>query len=186
MSSPPADDETLICDVAARDERAFARLVSRYTAIVRAIALRFTGNSADADEITQDAFLSVWNNAGHYDPARASFSTWLYRITANRCMDTLRRRRLWSWIGLDAAGDPAAPEPSAEESLGQRETLALVRQDILDLPERQRMALILVVTAERSAQDVAEILGVSRGAAEQLIVRARHALRDRQRERTTP
>jgi RNA polymerase sigma-70 factor (ECF subfamily) len=182
MSRLPNDSD-LIGDVAKGDERALARLVTRYAATVRAVARRFIGNDADADEIMQDVFLRVWTHAGDFDQAKGTFATWLYRITANRCFDALRGRRRWSWVGLDAAADQASPATAADDALGHRQDLAMVRQDILALPERQRMALILVAAADRSAQEVAEVPGVSRGAAEQLIVRARQTLRDRHRER---
>lgn len=183
--SPLPDDSDLIRHVANGDERALARLVTRYAAKVRAVALRFTGNHADTDEIVQDVFVKVWTHAGGFDPAKGSLATWLYRIAANRCFDALRSRRRWPWVGLDAAADHASPETAADEALGQQQDLAMVRRDILALPERQRMALILVVAADRSAQDVAVALGVSRGAAEQLIVRARQTLRDRYKERAS-
>lgn len=182
--SQAADDHTLMCDLAGGDQRALSSLVSRHSATVRAVARRFTGNDADADEVAQDVFFKVWTNAGHFDPAKAQFTTWLYRITANHCFDLLRRRKRWAWVGLDAAPETPDTAPRADTLLDDRETLAAVRRDILDLPERQRMALLLVVTAGRSAQDVAEVLGIGRPAAEQLIVRARQTLRQRQRERT--
>lgn len=183
MRQMPDDDDDLVRDMAAGREAALARLVARHAAGVRNVALRFLGNAADADEVVQDVFVRVWDHAGRFDPDKASFASWLYRIAANRCLDMLRRRKRWSWPGLDAAAERAAADIAADEALSQRQTLAIVRQDILDLPERQRMALVLVVVAERSAQEVAEALGITRGAAEQLIVRARQTLRDRQRER---
>jgi RNA polymerase sigma-70 factor (ECF subfamily) len=157
--------------------------VARHVAGVKAVALRFTGNRADADDVAQDVFLKVWTHAASFAPEKASFTTWLYRIAANRCFDLLRSRRRWSWLGLDAIPETPSSEPRADDAMADREMLNAVRADILALPERQRMALLLVVTAERTAQDVADVLGLSRGAAEQLIVRARQTLRQRQKER---
>lgn len=184
--SSAIDDHDLVRDVARGDQKALGHLVTRHAANVRAVAKRFIGNDADADDVAQDVFLKVWAHAKRFDPSKASFATWLYRITTNRCFDTLRRRRRWAWIGLDAATDRTTGVLPADEALGQREAVRAVRDDILGLPERQRMALLLVVTAERSAQDVADVLGITRGAAEQLIVRARQTLRERQRERMKP
>lgn len=177
------DDPDLVRDVAAGHQQALAQLVARHLAGVRAIALRFTGSTADADDVAQDVFLKVWTHAASFDPSKASFRTWLYRIAANRCFDLLRSRRRWSWLGFEAVPDAPSPEPGADDAMADREMLAAVRADILALPERQRMALVLVVTAERTAQDVADVLGLSRAAAEQLIVRARQTLRQRQKER---
>jgi len=181
---PVRDDTDLVRDVAAGHQQAMAQLVARHVAGVKAVALRFTGSGADADDIAQDVFMKVWTHAAHFDPSKASFRTWLYRIAANRCFDLLRSRRRWSWLGLDAIPEMASPEPSADDTMAERELLRAVRTDILALPERQRMALLLVVTGDRTAQDVADVLGLNRGAAEQLIVRARHTLRQRQKERT--
>ena len=180
---PGPDDRDLAHDVARGDQGALAQLVARHAAGVKAVALRFTGSAADADDIVQEVFLKVWTHAGRYDPEKASFATWLFRIATNRCFDLLRGRRRWSWLGLDAADAQISTEPAADATLDGRQSLEAVRRDILALPERQRMALLLVVTTERTAQDVADVLGIGRGAAEQLIVRARQTLRQRQRER---
>lgn len=183
MTSEP-DDSDLVRDVAGGNQGALAQLVARHAAGVRALAFRFTGNAADAEDVAQDVFLKVWTHGKSFDAGRGSFTTWLYRVTANRCFDLVRSRRRWSWIGLDAAGEQPSAAAPADQLLDERETLAAVRKDILELPERQRMALLLVAMGERSAQNVADVLGISRGSAEQLIVRARQTLRDRQRTRT--
>lgn len=177
------DDDTLMSRAAAGDRRAFSVLVMRHSERVRAVALRFGGNAADADDVTQQAFLAAWREAANWQRGRARFSTWLYRVAVNRCIDLARRRRVRAWLSLDAVAEPEDQAPGAAEIAAQRSELAAVRRDILALPEKQRAALLLAVQAEKSTADIGETLGISPGAAEQLLVRARRALRERARER---
>lgn len=177
------DDDTLMSRAAAGDRRAFSLLVTRHAERVRAVALRFSGNTADADDVTQQAFLAAWREAAHWQRGRARFSTWIYRVAVNRCIDLSRRRRVRAWLSLDAVAEPLDDAPDAAERMIQQSELAAVRRDILALPEKQRAALLLAVQAEKSTAEVGEALGVSAGAAEQLLVRARRALRERARER---
>ncbi len=177
------DDDALMSRSAAGDRRAFSLLVARHAERVRAVALRFSGNAADADDVTQQAFLAAWRDAANWQRGRARFSTWIYRVAVNRCIDLARRRRVRSWLSLDAVAEPEDAAPGAAELAVQRSELAAVRRDILALPEKQRAALLLAVQAEKSTAEIGEALGVSAGAAEQLLVRARRALRQRARER---
>jgi RNA polymerase sigma-70 factor (ECF subfamily) len=177
------DDDTLLARAAAGDRRAFSLLVVRHAERVRAVALRFTGNAADADDVAQAALLAAWRELPNWQRGRAKFGTWLYRVAVNRCIDLARRRRVRSWLSLDAVAEPADDTVSALDVAVQRSELAAVRADIRALPAKQRAALLLVVQAEKSTAEVAEALGVSNGAAEQLIVRARRTLRERMRER---
>ncbi len=177
------DDDTLMSRAAAGDRRAFSLLVTRHAERVRAVALRFSGNAADADDVTQQAFLAAWRDARNWQRGRARFSTWIYRVAVNRCIDLARRRRVRSWLSLDAVAEPQDEAPDAADHAVQRSELAAVRRDMLALPEKQRAALLLAVQAEKSTAEIGETLGVSAGAAEQLLVRARRALRDRARER---
>lgn len=177
------DDDALMSRSAAGDRRAFSLLVARHAERVRAVALRFSGNAADADDVTQQAFLAAWRDAANWQRGRARFSTWIYRVAVNRCIDLARRRRVRSWLSLDAVAEPEDAAPGAAELAVQRSELAAVRRDILALPEKQRAALLLAVQAEKSMAEIGEALGVSAGAAEQLLVRARRALRERARER---
>ena len=87
------EDEVLIRRVAAGDDRALEGLYDRYAGLVYGTGTRYLGERGAAEDLVQDVFLSVWRNAGTYDPSRASFSTWIYRITRNRATDLIRRRK---------------------------------------------------------------------------------------------
>ena len=97
-------DEELIGQVAQGDERALSELYDRYARPVYATGVRLLRDTQLAEELVQDAFTNVWRGAASFDPKRASFATWLYRLTRNRAVDMNRRRRV-------------RPLPSGEEPL---------------------------------------------------------------------
>jgi RNA polymerase sigma-70 factor (ECF subfamily) len=150
---------------------------------VRGLALSFSGQAADADDITQDVFVMLWRRPDAWNAGGAAFSTWLYRVVVNRCIDQARRRRLRSWLPFGEAPDPVDDAPDAVSALAGREHLAEVRFMIRALPEKQRVALLLAVQGERSNAEIGSILGISEGAAEQLLVRARRTLREKIKEK---
>ena len=187
MVEAPGDanlsDEELLARIARQDRAAFTILMRRHGHSVRGLALGFSGHAADADDVTQDVFIMLWRRPDAWSPGGAAFSTWLYRVVVNRCIDQARRRRLRSWLPFGEASDPIDDAPDPVSALAGREHLAEVRLMIHALPEKQRVALLLAVQGERSNAEIGSILGVSEGAAEQLLVRARRTLRDKIKEK---
>ncbi|MBZ0218525.1 MAG: sigma-70 family RNA polymerase sigma factor [Fimbriimonadaceae bacterium] len=182
-------DDRLIADLAAGDHRAFSRLVTRHGDRLRAVALRFTGNESDTEEILQETFWRAWRKSKNWkEDGSAQFSTWLYRTLVNQCIDFDRKRRVRSWFSLP--GTALAPDdliddgPDPEMAATARELLGLVRSDILKLPARQRVVLLLSVLEGHSNGDIAAILDISVGAVEQALVRARRKLREDMRTRS--
>ena len=87
-------DEVLVGRVArSGDERALSELYDRYAGLIYGAGVRYLGDRALAEDLVQDVFTAVWQNASGFDPARASFATWVYRITRNRATDLIRRRK---------------------------------------------------------------------------------------------
>ncbi|WP_225765973.1 sigma-70 family RNA polymerase sigma factor [Inquilinus sp. Marseille-Q2685] len=170
-------DADLLARIAAGDRRAFAVLMRRHGDRVRGLALGFGGRADEADDIAQDVFLMLWRRPDAWRPGQAAFTTWLYRVVANRCLDRARRRRLRRWLPFGNGPEPADDAPTALTTLSGRDRLAAVARLIRTLPERQRLALLLAVQGGRSNAEIAAILGISQGAAEQLLVRARRTLR---------
>jgi len=163
--------------VADGDQTALWRLVHAHGHGLTVVATRYLGRRDEAEEVVQEAWIRVWQQAGRFDPDKAQPRTWIYRILVNLCLDRLRKRRLFSLIGLDEAGpeagseagpEPGDPQPDAVRVLDGRQRLAAVRRDIARLPDRQRMALLLSVAGGLEADEIATALGSSRGAAEQL------------------
>lgn len=173
------EDDELLARVASGDQGALARLIDRHGRGLRLFAARYLGDAADAEDVVQDVFVSVWKHAVRFEPAKGRASTWLYRITANRCIDARRRRAFRVFIGLDDVQDMLADEdPRADARVGARQELAAVRHSLSRLPERQRMALLLRAVADLDVSAIAEVMGASIGSVEQLLVRGRRALRE--------
>lgn len=170
-------DEELLARIGDGDRRAFTLLMQRHGRQVRGLALAFFGRAADADDITQEVFVMLWRRPRAWQPGSAKFATWLHKVTANRCLDEARRQRVRSWLPFAAVPEPVDDSPDAENTLAGRQDAARIRGMIRSLPEKQRLALLLAAQDEKSNAEIAAILGVSEGAAEQLLVRARRRLR---------
>lgn len=176
-------DAPLVVRMAAGDERALGELIRRHGPRLRALALRFSGNAGGADDIVQETFWAAWRSASRWTPGEIAFKAYLTRIAVNRAIDGERRLRLRRFFGLDVAADAVEPTPSAESSVAARNELAAVVRDIGALPAKQRAAILLSAGGERTNREIADALGLSEGAAEQLLVRARRTLRLRLAER---
>lgn len=173
----PDADSALLARMAAGDEAALSILMTRHRQRLRNLALRMTGRSDEADDIVQEAFVAIWRHGTRFRSEGVPFAAYLTRIVVNRSIDRIRRARLRRFIGMDEATEAVDELPDADRtSIGQSE-IAAVAKDIGRLPARQRAAILLVSTGERSTKDVADILGLSVGAVEQLLVRARRSLR---------
>ena len=160
-------------------EAALAEIVRRHGPRLRVLALRFRGTDQAADDIVQETFWTAWREIGRWLPGGPPFAAWLTRIAVNRAIDSERRGKVRRFFGLDTAETVADGAPFADVALAARTELAAVARDIRDLPPRQRAAILIVASGERTNAEVAATLGVSEGAAEQLLVRARRTLRAR-------
>lgn len=165
------------------DERAFDQLVESYSPRVFALLTRFLGPSQTREDMVQEVFLRVIRARSGYRP-EARFSTWLYRIVFNLCVNEGERRR--PARSLEAGHDEEtheswedanAPAPGAQ--LEQADLVRSVRTAIAALPERQRMALVLAKYDGLPYEEVATVLGTSEKAVKSMIHRAREALRAR-------
>ncbi len=176
-------DDALVARIAGGDERAFTEIVRRHAGRLRTLALRFGGEAGEADDIVQETFWTVWRKAGSWQPGGPPFAAWLTRIAINRAIDADRRRRVRRFFGLEEADAVADEAATAEDETAARGELAAVAADIRALPQRQRAAILLAAGGEHSSSEIAAMLGLSAGAVEQLLVRARRTLRARLAER---
>lgn len=173
--APDAADEELLARSAAGDRLAFDRLAARHLARIYRIAYRLLGHAADAEEVTQEALVRVWQHADRFDRHRAKFSTWCYRIVVNLAL-TLKRRPAPEPIeaASELADTAADPEIAAED----RERRHALERALQNLPDRQRAALALVYDEELSGEEAAVILEISPRALEGLLRRGRQSLRE--------
>jgi RNA polymerase sigma-70 factor (ECF subfamily) len=172
------DDALLMQRIAAGDQQAFRDLMQRHLGRTVRLAARILGSSGAAEDVAQEAFVRVWKHAGNWeDPARAGakFTTWLYRIVLNLCIDEKRKR---SFTDIDAIPEQADETPDAEANMQRREKSQRVKAALDTLPERQRAAFVLCFYEDYSNKDAADMLGISVKAIESLLVRARRSLRD--------
>ncbi|MEI6556918.1 MAG: RNA polymerase sigma factor [Rhodospirillaceae bacterium] len=169
------DDRTLLALIGRGDHRAFQTLMRAHMPFTLRLAYRVIGNRDDAEEVAQEAFLRVWTMAPRWrHDLEARFTTWLYRVVVNLCLD--RRRRLVP-LPLEDAGDTADPAPDSLDRVAADETTRLVAHALDGLPPRQRAAISLCYYGGVNGPQAAEILEVSVSALESLLVRGRRALR---------
>lgn len=162
--------------VARQDRAAFALLLQRHLRGAANTAYRILLNRFDAEEVAQEAFLRVWQHAPRWQvDGAAGFRTWLTRIVVNLSID---RRRRPGMDALDDQPDPVDLGPGPFEALAGSEDSARIAQALAKLPERQRAAIVLCYWEDESNIAAAETLGISVGALESLLVRAKRALRD--------
>ncbi len=172
-------DDELMRRAGRGDSAAFAVLVNRHLPRATALAIRITGNRSDAEELVQEAFLRTWTKAPEWKDRDASsgaqFTTWFTRVLVNLCID---RRRKPMTAPIEAAAEVASSDPGAFETMASHETSARVLAALHELPARQRAALTLCHWDGRSNIEAAQILDISVGALESLLVRARRSLRE--------
>lgn len=168
------------------DESAFAELVERNGAKVNTLIFRFLGDPGQVEDLTQEVFLRVYRTAARYQPT-AKFSTWLYRIAANLSFNVLRAKRRGQPMQLDISyseDGEAYFRDIPDEKMGSPQThmdgdelREKVAEAINQLPENQKVAIILNKYEQKSYEDIAAILDCSTMAVKSLLSRARSNLR---------
>lgn len=171
--------------VQAGDRAAFAIIVQHTSTSLLRLAARILGDEFEAQDVLQDSYLRALDALllGRFEE-RAEVKTWLYRIVTNAALDALRakRRRGQRSESLASPHLASALAAQAESSLGRLEARAALKELaewLRELPEAQRVAIVLKELEGLAVNEIAALLEVSVGAAEQLLVRARAALRSR-------
>lgn len=174
------DEAALVVRARAGDARAFAQLAQQHQRAMYAVALRILGNPSDAEDATQNGFLSAWRRLPQFR-SDSKFSTWLFRIVANRAVDELRRRSRGAGPCVDLAGLGATRQPVASgvDPYQRSETSALLadlRAALAGLPEDLRVCWLLREVDDCSYEEVATIAGVGLDTARGRTYRARRRL----------
>jgi len=176
-------DEQLVRKSQEDDERAFGELVSRYESKVYSLALKMLRNPEDAEDVLQDTFLRAYRGIKSFK-GNSTFSTWIYRITANSALMRLRKRQLPT-VSIDDADEREAPiniadwAPGPVEQMLNQETQAAMTEAIEALPPEFRQVFVLRDIEELSNAEVAEILDLSVAAVKSRLHRARLKVRNR-------
>ena len=174
-SPKPDEDEELLKRLAANDEAAFRQLVERHIDRAFGIALRIVRSRADAEDVVQDAMLKVWVHRGQWQHGRAKFSTWLYRVVTNRCIDLYRQPRTDS---VDAVPEPVDTQPDVVSAMQREEVTQMLENAMQRLPDQQRIAVILSYHENMSNGEIAEVMDTTVAAVESLLKRGRQQLRE--------
>lgn len=166
-------DAQLLADHVAGDPSALAELVRRHQDRLWSVALRTLGDSEEAADALQDAWISVFRNASSFR-GESAVTTWLHRIVVNACLDRARRRSVRPTVPLPDEPDlqPMDPSDRQDERLVQLE----IERALAALPMDQRAAVVLVDVEGWSVEDAAAMLGVPVGTVKSRCHRARAKL----------
>ncbi|MBI4364520.1 MAG: sigma-70 family RNA polymerase sigma factor [Candidatus Latescibacteria bacterium] len=176
-------DEVLVRKAQEDDDRAFGELVSRYETKVYSLALKMVRNPEDAEDVLQDTFLRAYRGIKSFK-GNSTFSTWIYRITANSALMRLRKKQLPT-VSIEDADEREAPvsiadwSPGPVDQLLNQELQQVMDEAIEALPAEFRQVFVLRDIEEISNAEVAEILDLSVAAVKSRLHRARLKVRNR-------
>lgn len=166
------------------DQVAYGQLVRKYQNSVYSLCRKMVRNPEEARDLTQEAFVKTFSNLDRYNPIYA-FSSWLFKITSNLCIDYLRKRRITTF----AMDDPidgekgeiqrqyVAPDPTPEETFIRGEKVRRLEDAIAALPEHYRIMLVLRHQEDLSYEEIADTLAIPLGTVKARIHRAREMLK---------
>jgi len=170
------------------DMQAFADLVDKYKQAVMNLANRMLRDATEAEDLSQMVFVQVFKSAHRYKVS-SKFSTWLFTIARNLCLNEIRRRSRHPTDSLEARSsepwEPSAPQfedkavVSPPDRLLHGELEAKIQHTLAELPEKQRLAILLCRQEDFSYEDIARVLGSSVSATKSLIYRGRETLKQK-------
>jgi len=186
MSAPKTADQHLVARFLQGEKEAFDTLVERYRSKVTRLAMRFTRDPDEAEEIQQEVFLAVYQKLGQFK-GNSAFSTWLYRVTVNASLMRLRARPNRELIPLDSFGEEPVlkdedDQPGVYDHIITEQSLARIENAITPLPDEFKTVIILRDIEGFSNEEAAEIMDLSVAAVKSRLHRARSCLRERLKE----
>lgn len=178
------EDIQLIARARSGDERAYRTLLQKYERAVFSICMRMVRDRETAADLAQESFIKTFSMLDRYNPAYA-FSSWLFKITSNLCIDHLRRRRIETYAMDDPIDSEKgeihrqyeSPEPDPHEVFVRREKMNQLEEAISGLPEHYRIMLILRHQENLSYEEIADTLDIPLGTVKARIHRAREMLK---------
>ncbi|MBR4099144.1 MAG: sigma-70 family RNA polymerase sigma factor [Clostridium sp.] len=178
-------ESELVARAKAGDQDAFRQLIEDNEKRVYTLCLRMCGDGEDARDLAQEAFLSAWRGLPSFK-GDSSFSTWVYRLASNSCIDFLRKRKRRQTAAPTASLDdpdtpwmePSDPQQDPQRQLERQELRYAVRQGLSQLPEQHRQILVMREISGLSYQEIGQVLDLPPGTVKSRIARARLALKD--------
>jgi RNA polymerase sigma-70 factor, ECF subfamily len=165
----------LVAKAGRGDRAAASALVQAVSPGLWRVAWRLLRDSAEAEDVVQEALIRMWKVVPNWKPGKAKIETWLYQVATNLCFDRLRKAG--RFVEETTAPEPKDPSPLADADLVGTGLRARIDAAMVALPDRQRTAIILTHYESLPAKAAGEILGVSVDALESLLARGRKALR---------
>ncbi|HUA38757.1 MAG TPA: sigma-70 family RNA polymerase sigma factor [Candidatus Sulfopaludibacter sp.] len=188
MPANPDPDAVLMLRVKRGDRAAFAELVEKYKQPVMNLVYRTLHDETEAEDLAQNVFLQVYKSAKRYE-SRAKFSTWLFTIARNLCLNEIRRRSRHPADSIEEAHAEHEDQPRQQfedkssvappEKLLHGELAQKIEEALAELPENQRTAIWLCRQEELSYEEIADVLGCSLSATKSLIHRGRETLKEK-------
>jgi RNA polymerase sigma-70 factor (ECF subfamily) len=188
MSAGADPDAALMLRVKQGDTAAFTELVDKYKQPVMNVAYRMLHDAMEAEDLAQVVFLQVFKSAGRYKVS-SKFSTWLFTIARNLCLNEIRRRARHHADSMDVPHPEQEDQPlhqfedkqtaSPPERLLHGELADKIEQTLAELPENQRLAIVLCRQEDLSYEEIARVLGCSVSATKSLIHRGRETLKQK-------
>ncbi len=177
------NDVELVKRAKSGDDRAYDELTKMYKDVVYSIVYRMVRNPQEAEDLTQEAFIKAYNSISSFNEEYA-FSTWLFKIATNNCIDFFRKRKLKTYSMEDTVRykddeirhEYADPEPDVEDDIVSGERARIIRKAIEELPEKYRLVIELRHQKEHSYEQIAEDLDLPLGTVKARIFRAREML----------
>jgi len=173
-----AEEVTLLARIVDRDERAVEALYARYSGPLYSLAYQVTGADRFAQDVVQEVFVAVWQQAGRFDPARGAVGSWLFSLTRHKAIDLVRREANIRKRTSDASLEFEVAPENVDHEVWLNVRRERVRDAIASLTETQRVALELAFFGGLTHVEVAERLGVPLGTAKTRIRSALLKLRD--------
>ena len=179
----PEEEKRLLKKAKGGDDASFEKLITDCSGSVYGLALKMMKNPEDAEDASQEAMLKAWRGLPAFK-GECRFSSWLFRLTYNTCLDMLRKRRPGLVLSLteqeedgeEGQTDVADPAPGPEERLLQRERAETIRREMERLPDKLKEPLLLREMGGRSYEEIARTLDISLGTVKSRICRARQTL----------
>lgn len=163
------------------DEFIYKYVYDQYSRMVYSVGFRMIGNKEEAEDVTQDVFIKVFNSINSFRED-SKLSTWIYQITVNTCLNKLRRKKAINFLSLNFWEDEKGEQEMASDNLTPRDEIEkselqkIVQDAINTLPAKQKSAIILSRYEELTYKEIAKIMEISLSSVESLLFRAKENL----------